>query len=384
MDSNVNDLRQYRKKRKRRKRFIKSLVALSVICLAFCLYFFRNTWYPKLQDVFYDIREYTQERNGSSDFPVDLGTSTSFSINKMDNKIAVLSDTYFTVFDTKGTEVFRSQHTMSNSVMKVAGSRAIVYDQGGFRFKVESRYKDLYEKKLESQIINATISSDGYVAVVTKSDKYASFMTVYDDNGEEIFYTSNSEKITSVAFTEGSNGCIISTMSIEKGQLVSRLWYYRFDTENEIWKSNTVPALIIDINICSDSNIIAVGDICSYCFSSDGILTDTFEYTGMMTNYCFYDTKLIVSQSNDNLREYQAVIYENGVADVVLDSDSKIRNVYISDTYAYMITDNNVLKWTLSGSLSETESVEYQYNDILTFSREAFLLGASFLDRIVI
>ena len=199
MESNVRDLREYRKRKKRKKRIIRFFVAFIILFITLIIYAMRNTWMPHLEDLVdnikYEVLKKDSDKN--TDFPITLSSSSNYEIQKVDNKIAILTDTYYNVYTPDGSICFSKQHAMANAVMKTAGKRALIYDQGAYTFRVETKYKEVYTKKLDDRIVYANISSEGYVAVATMSDRYSSFMTIYDEKGNEVFYSSNSKKILS-------------------------------------------------------------------------------------------------------------------------------------------------------------------------------------------
>ncbi len=384
MDSSVNNVAEQRRKKKRKNKIMKFLFVLILSSFVLGLYLLKDAWIPHFEDLVYDIRVMTRGKNSNSDFPIKIETSSEYQIGRVDKKFAVLSDTYYTVYDLKGDEVFSSQHTMTNAIMKTAGKRALIYNQGSFRFKVSTEYKDVYEKKLDDQIIYATISDEGYVAVVTNSDKYQSFLTIYNEKGEEIFYSSSSEKILSVAFTHRSKGCIISTMSIHNSEIVSKIHSYKFDTEKKIWSSSTIPVLTLDLKILQNNDIMLVGDKSAYVLSSEGNILESYTYTSSLKDFYIKDNTLILSEANESLRKYSAVIYSKGNGPVIINSKNEIRKVYLSKNNAYCITDNSLEVYSQNGNLLDEIRLDYLFNNIVAFDDEVFLLGETVVDKFVV
>lgn len=58
---------------------------------------------------------------------------------------------------------------------------------GGTTFSLESKYKNVYTKTVDNNIILARLSSNDNVAVITKSDKFLCIMTIYNGSGDVIY-----------------------------------------------------------------------------------------------------------------------------------------------------------------------------------------------------
>ena len=79
------------------------------------------------------------------------------------------------------------QHSFSTPVLKIGGSRALIYNLGGNSFQIESRSKTILKKDgLSHNILAGDISQSGEFAIVTESEGYFSELTVYDKNTQAI------------------------------------------------------------------------------------------------------------------------------------------------------------------------------------------------------
>lgn len=386
MEPKVQDLREYRKNKKRKKRIIRFFIAFIILSLTLTIYVMRNTWMPYFEDIVDNVKfEVLQkDKDKNSDFPITLTSSSDYKVKKLDNKIAILTDTYYNVYTPDGGICFSKQHAMANAVMKTAGKRAIIYDQGAFTFRVESKFKEIYTKKLDEKIMYANISREGYTVVVTMSDRYSSFMTVYDENGNEIFYSSNSEKIIGVDFTSKSNGCIISTMTTKNAQVVTTLTKYRFDSEKPVWQSESVTTLGIDVKVISDDKIILVGDTFSCFFSSKGEILKTYNYQSSLEGYSISDGKLALNFNNVELRKEYVIIISEAEKDCIINFEQTVNSIYFDGNSLYMIMQNKLSKYSNNGNLLREIEFEGNYHQLTIIGNNAYILGYGILDKIYV
>lgn len=386
MESNVKDLREYRRKKRRKKRIIKFFISLIILGTAFCIYLMRDNWIPYFEDLVDDIKfEVLEKRNNKdTDFPIELSTSSDYDIKKIDDKIAILTDTYYNVFAPNGSICFSKQHGMSNAVMKTAGKRALIYDQGAYTFRVETKFKEVYTKKLDEKIMYATISNEGYVAIVTMSDKYSSFMTVFDNNGDEIFYCSSSKKIISVDFTSKSNGCIISTMMTKNAGINTMLTKYNFNSEKPVWQSEPVTTLGIDIKVTSDNGIILVGDSMSCFFSSNGEILNKYIYQSSLKGYSISQENLALWFSNVELRKECVIILRGDSENSAIDICTQVDSIYMKDKSLFIITQDKINKYSDTGNFLREIDFSGNYQKMIVIDNNAYMLGHEILEKIYV
>src|SRR5699024_4427170 len=132
----------------------------------------------------------------------------------IDKHLAILSDAYLHIYSDDGELIDTRQHAYNNAILETVGKRVVIYEHGGNKFRVDSKYKTVYEKEITDNILFARISKDGVVAVVSSSDTYVCMLTVYDDTGKEIYRVQSIERIFDLSFTNDSKGCITVTIDV--------------------------------------------------------------------------------------------------------------------------------------------------------------------------
>lgn len=189
----------------------------------------------------------------------------------MDQDAVLVSDTSFVMLNKTAKELANRQHSFSTPVLKVAGSRALVYNLGGNAFQIESRSKNILKQaELGDNILAGDLSESGVFAIATESKGYFSKLTIYAKNSQgtdpEDYlyrYSFSDYYITSVALNHAGTSVAAVGVSANEGALRSAL--YLFDDFNSPDPKES-PDFIFDDNLIlatrylDNGNIAVVGD----------------------------------------------------------------------------------------------------------------------------
>lgn len=87
----------------------------------------------------------------------------------------------------KGEQLWKINAVLNNPILKPVGSKLLVLDIGGKEIFVLKENNILWQNAVDGNIINASISASGHVAVVHESEGYRCTIRVYDPMGTEMF-----------------------------------------------------------------------------------------------------------------------------------------------------------------------------------------------------
>ena len=213
MEKNIKDvdiviLRRRRKRRRQMAKFIAFILLASII---FGLYVKRDVWFPKLEGIgsrFQSVKSSGGELSGEN-FPLNISGGIDYQVGNLNGYLAILSDAYIYIYTEDGELYEERQHAYANAMLQTSGKKALIYESGGNKFRIDNKRKNLYTKKMEQNIIFARISENGNVAVITTSDTYICKLTVFDDSGEEIYSRNCVERVIDLTFNEDGTGCCL-------------------------------------------------------------------------------------------------------------------------------------------------------------------------------
>lgn len=128
----ADDIVDLKNRKKRKKRLIKFTVFILVAGIIAALAFTFDIWYPKLRGIGKQYKTIVNSgKLADGNFPIEVSGGNDYQLRYTVKKIIVQNDTYLYFYDTDGTLLKRRQHSYSNSVLRVANGRALVYENGG-------------------------------------------------------------------------------------------------------------------------------------------------------------------------------------------------------------------------------------------------------------
>ena len=382
------DIRELKRQRnaKKRRRFAKKLIAVSIIVLIGALiYTTRSKWLPFFDGI---ATRYlpTSQNTGElavGKFPLKVSGASSYQVGTLENSFAVVDDTHFYIYSTDGKNLIDIQHQYSNPILDSNSKKALVYDIGGNKFRVESKYKTLYTQKSDDTIVFAKISNDDKVAIVTKSDKFVSVMTIYDGSGKEIFrWKSIDSRIIDVTFNSTNDGCVVTTIDANGGQLVSKLYRFNFNKNKEIWISQNIDTMIISTKIRDDGTIVAFGDTkCAY-YSNNGEYIGSYSYKSKLIDYDCSNTTTALLFENEERRKSSLVLINDIKSDIKTIEIDDAKHVSVNNDKALVMTDNKIDEYSNIGTLITDVKIDDSYSDFRKIGNYVLLLGYSDINRI--
>ncbi len=389
----VTDISELRKKRKAKqtKNLIIKIFAVLLICGAVLVAVFtKDIWYPYLNGVLTSIPETVQPESSNAElaegkFPIKVEGGLGYQLMSMDNSLAILDDSKFHVYSSDGRIMSEKQHSYANPVLCVSGGKALIYDEGGRDFSLESKYKTIYEKTADDVIYIAKLSSADYAAVVTKSDKFLAMLKVYNPSGEPIFtYYSYDSRIINVTFTDNSAGCIITAITAEGGQLLSKMIRFDFTDTDPKWVSDSVPALALDVRFTSDGGIVMIGDTMCAGFDLNGKLISSYVYDYAIEDYDSRDEITAVLTRNSDLRRTVLIMISGSDCSLPVTTivDDNAEKVYADGNEAYILSGDVIEIYTAQGIDSGKITLEDHYDDLCRNGKYIYLMGYDSINRI--
>ncbi len=316
-------------------------------------------------------------------FPIMLSDSSDYQMDMMEEKMVILSDTDFSVYSLDGELLDSRSHNYSNVVLETMGSRSLIYESGGKKFRVENQRKTVFEKTIEENIIFARISKEGYIAVITSSENYSCMLTIYDDRGNPIYYRGSVDRIIEVCFNNDSTGCRVTVMDASIGKMVSRAYEVVFTSENEKWTTNEFETLCINSYTTSDDGLFILGYTkCAY-YDKNGMYLKGYSYKNTLTSGGFAGDKAAMIFENEERRKTSLVL-SDGIGGVPKEYviDANLKHLVVEPEFAYVLTDNEVRAYNYEGQLiakAETSDIYYSF---LKSGNSIFLIGNSRIDKI--
>lgn len=387
MEKNIKDvdiviLRRRRKRRRQMAKFIAFILLASII---FGLYVKRDVWFPKLEGIgsrFQSVKSSGGELSGEN-FPLNISGGIDYQIGNLNGYLAILSDAYIYIYTEDGELYEERQHAYANAMLQTSGKKALIYESGGNKFRIDNKRKNLYTKKMEQNIIFARISENGNVAVITTSDTYICKLTVFDDSGEEIYSRNCVERVIDLTFNEDGTGCILATSDAADGEIISKIISVSFDSKKDKWTSDALNTMCLK-TYYDRNGILVLGDTkCAY-YSNNGELLTSYDYPSSLVDWDYRDGKIAMLFENEIKRQnyFTTIDSEKREPNQNEFSNSSANCIRISDGQVLILSKEGIIKYDFNGGGEKNISSESAYEKFILIDNYIFLLGYDRIDRI--
>lgn len=383
----MRELKRHRNRKKLARGLRKLVIVLIIAAAALGVYLTRAKWLPFFDGIASRYMS-TIQNDGTlaeGNFPLKLTGGAVYQSGEMDNAFATLNDTHLSIYNTDGATLSAQQHNYSNPVMRTNDRKALVYDSGGGGFLLQSKYKTIYEKSLQENIILARLGKNDNAAVITSNDQFVSVMTVYNGSGQEIYrWKSVEDRVIDVAFTSSGDGCAVTTCNAMSGRIITRVYRFNFSKEEEQWRSEAMDMLGISASFLSNGHLVIFGDIAAYMLDKDGSFIGEYAYPAQLIGYGASGDYAALLMDNQQRRKGSLVTLDGDtfqeLAHVTLEDTGK--QLVVSGSSAMVLTDRSVDAYSKQGTLAATAEVTPQYKSFRRIGNHIFLIAGESIDRI--
>lgn len=374
------------KKQKRRIKKIQKLAAfLLLAAVALSLYLNRNIWIPKLEGIGSRYTTITQNKGVLSEgnFPLTISGNGEYQINKTDGKLFILSEDTLYEYSSDGTLDKSWKHGLSNTILKVNDSKALIYEEGSTKFQLYNKNSRIYEEELANSILFALLSDDGYAAVITESDTFSCVLYVYDNEGQLIYTRNCLEHLMDVSFNKDSSGCILSTLGSVNGDLSYKLISSSFNSTEDNWKTDYFDGLCLNTYVDDDGLMYVIGEEESSIFSASGEQIISYKYKGSIIDYSYNNSKAALLINDENRHKMKLVLLDKNNEPAEFDFKNNLKSVHIYDDKIYIMSTDGITGYNVNGTAISEVRLNDAYNDFIKLDQYIFLIGYNQINRIV-
>lgn len=380
INSYETDVKKLRRSRRTKRALRRIFAILAVLVVALLVYISRDSWLPYFEEIleegYASATSTTLEDEEESNFPFDVSSRSNVSIGAMRDCWVMFSDTSITTYDASGTTIQSVYAPYGTPTVETSSTRALVYDMGGYSLMVISRRNEIFEKKLDDQILFAEIGEKGNIAVVTSTDKYASYLTIYDKNGTEIFHWADGNYIMAVTLNDAGTGCAVASLYASGGILKTLVYVLDFSSTEVQAKSSAIETMTIGIEFTDDEEIWLVGSDALYLLASDCTVSSTFDYTYDISGFSAEDNVCAIIFDKPGSDDYLVSIFEAGLdetAEITYNEEAKY--VLVDDGKVYLNTASKLDKLNTSGEVESETDLSSEFTSFVIYDDNAILLN---------
>lgn len=376
--SSFSEMRRRKKKKRNTQKFLGFVIILTVIL---GLYVSRERWMPNFK---IDNSGYTDDEISGEGFPLKISNSTNYKSCSTSDGFAVLTDTRLYYYSFSGDQTDVRQHTYSNTVLKNAGNRILIYEQNGNSIRVDGKREEIYEKKTDKSIYLASVSSRGYTAVVTESDQYVCELFVFDQMGDEVYFRGCSERITDVVFRNEGKGCYFVSLDVDEGHIISKIDSVNFENSESGWTSENIETCPVSVYVSENDDIILFGDSMYTCYSSDGNRIMDYQYPGVLTDASYCDSGAAMIFENKERKSATLSVIDDPSSGNV--TEVKIQNsfrcVESYESGIFLLAEDAIEAYDYEGRVIKTAELSEPFRAFYKSGKYIFLEGHNKIERI--
>ncbi len=269
------------RRRKRRRRLL-SLLAVLLVAVGIWLYFSGLYLYGVMAfQNFADSMRIRLTPGGGWPAPYTI-TGYLASREMGGGGFASVGDKDLALFSSSGTELRRVQHGYASPGLSAGDTRVCVYNRGGTEYAVEGRGGTKLRRKTQQEILFATMSPGGTLAVVTSS-RYRAAIEIYGPlyaAQPDFSWTLVDEKPVVGAFYSDNKQFALACLSAQQGALGTTVYLLRTDKDQPLAQIRADDARVLQMEYLGQNRLLVVYDSYAATYNQKGEEISRYAYNG--------------------------------------------------------------------------------------------------------
>ena len=355
--------------------FLVCLVAFTLILIAA-----ERLNIASVTDINDNFRAFFSGLNPGEGYPYKINSGSIEDITVLNGDLFVLTNQETMSLDSTAKEIKQTAHTYSKPRMSTRGSKAVVYNQNGNRFRVENRTDTLFtgETKEDEKIITAAMGAKGNLALATFSKDSASKLMVYGSNYKKTIFTwvCSQDSITSVDLSDNGSFVAVSVVGARNGEIYSKVYVFDFDYKEPRIEQEYEGTAILAVHFAKNDNVVAVGNnLISFIKSAKNI--ENIEYgSSALSNFAFSEdgfTALVLSEHGSTNNE-KLICYSTSFNDTFTAKfDTAVKSIYMYQGRISLLLDNKVYVYRTSGNVVHEYDVDNTAISVFNLGNRTYL-----------
>ena len=306
-------------------------------------------------------------------FPYQINSSSVEKVDVLNGDLFILYKDRSVTLDGSAKEIRSFSHAYAEPAVSLSTDRALVYERGGNRYRVENRTELLHEGKTDEgeDLITASIGRKGNIALATLSGSATSRLTVWNSTYSEKQFVWNCADytITSTALSANGKYVAASVLGVKDGATYSKLYVFDFDYSDPVSETEYPGTAILSVEFTENDTVSAVGDN-ELIFLKNLKKSSTVEYgTSRLSAFTFSPngrTVVALAEYGSSNRQLLRCYTASGKLSFEEPYDTTIKSLYASDSRISVLTGGYADIYGLGGTRRRAREVGP--NAILAFT----------------
>lgn len=322
---------------------------------------------------------------GSGDgYPYQISGMVIGDATVTNSDLVLMYDDSVKVLDTTAKELSSIAHKYDHPVMQSNSGRVLLFDEGGNKFKVQSKTRTLYEKETKYMILTGALGKDGSVAIATRAEDAQSMLTVYNSKEKEIFvWKCAKENIISCDVSDNGKLIAISVLGVENGSVYSKV--YIFDKRKDTPKASFTyqDSAVSSIRFLSNETLFVLGNnVCSVIKGEKEEKINVSVNTPYMIHISDNNTAVLVLSKYSSTTQKLVNVYDKSGRELFSNEiDGLVKSVSTDGKYVGVLTDNNVQIYNMKGERVGLANVNTDAEKVIVSGRNTYVYSADKIEK---
>ncbi len=308
----------------------------------------------------------------------DAGVTNSDLLLVYDDTVKVL--------DSTAKEISNLNHDYDHPILSSNSGRALIYDVGAKKFRVQSKTKVLYEKELPYMILTGAMGKDGTVAIGSRTKDAQSMLTVYNTKAEEIFvWKCAKENIISCDVSDNGRYFAVTVLGVNNGAVYSKVHIFnKNDTEPKA-SFEYVDSAVSSVQFLSNETLFVFGNNICEVVKGDKV-KEKIDVT-VNTPYKLYISDnntavLVLSKYSSTTQKIIKVYSKSGSELFTQEINGLIKSVSTDGKYTGVLTDEQVQIYNnRNGKNCGSADVNTDAEKVMISGRNTYVYSVDKIDK---
>ncbi len=308
----------------------------------------------------------------------DAGVTNSDLLLVYDDTVKVL--------DSTAKEISNLNHDYDHPILSSNSGRALIYDVGAKKFRVQSKTKILYEKEFPYMILTGAMGKDGTVAIGSRTKDAQSMLTVYNTKAEEIFvWKCAKENIISCDVSDNGRYFAVTVLGVNNGAVYSKVHIFnKNDTEPKA-SFEYVDSAVSSVQFLSNETLFVFGNNICEVVKGDKV-KEKIDVT-VNTPYKLYISDnntavLVLSKYSSTTQKIIKVYSKSGSELFTQEINGLIKSVSTDGKYTGVLTDEQVQIYNnRNGKNCGSADVNTDAEKVMISGRNTYVYSVDKIDK---
>ena len=323
---------------------------------------------------------------GSGDgYPYQLNGITIDDGDITNSDLVLVYDDSVKVLDSTAKELSSITHTYDHPVISSNSGRVLLYDEGGTKFRVQSKTRVIYEKQLSYMILTGSMGKNGTVAIASRAEDAQSMLTVSNNKEKEVFvWKCAQENIISCDVSDNGKLFAVSVLGVSNGSVYSKVYIFDKKSSSPKVTFDYPDSAVSSVRFLSNETLFVLGNNMCSVINEDGVerKIDVSVNTPYKIHISDNNTAvLVLSKYSSTTQKIINVYDKTGAALFTREIDGFVKSVSTDGKYVAVLTDKNVQIYNMKGELKGSADVDADAEEVMVSGRKTYVYSADTIEQ---